>query len=145
MEILRIINKAGEIFETKSIRAAENLLFKPPESVGTIRLHDVHRDKDCVEEKDKALMDMGTDPWSEKNPWMNWLPPGVFKNDQIVEVIVRKHRLGTNCGCLVAIRPFVKGIYGKFFVDEDYINDIFSFNYKTPEASPKFFNRFLKV
>lgn len=142
MEILKEINKSGELLETKLIRVTENLLFKPPESVGTIRLHSVCRDEDRAGGKYKALMDLGTGSWTEKNLWIGWLPPGVFKNNQIVEVIVRKHKLGEASGCLVAIRPFVKEVYGKFFGYEDYVNDVFSFNYKTPKMSPEFFRRF---
>lgn len=145
MEIFKRIDNAIGYIELKHVRMVENILFEPPESVGTIRLHWVYKDTDSVVQKDKAMMDMGYEAWGEKSPYVSHLPAGIFKNQQIVEVIVRKRRTGISNGVLVAIRPFVKETYGRFFGPGDYINDIFSFNLKTPDTSPKFFQKFLKV
>ena len=131
------IERALEVFK-------EEIFFKRPESVGTIRVEDIFGDP-THEGFQMAILKFAGHWAEDGSVFMRNIPKDFIKKDQIVEVWVRKNRLPQYPKVvLVSVRPFEKEFYGKYFdKDEVFLNEIFFHNKKDSFSSPRFFKRFL--
>lgn len=122
----------------------QEIFYQRPETVGTAQVLNVDPDEIepdlfCVTLSFDGTLD------EDESPFIYSVPTGLISEGQIVEVVIRKPRWPSiPPECRVAIRPFDKFIYGKFYSeDERTFYKMFNVNRMDSETCPRFFKKFL--
>lgn len=126
----------------------EAITWEKPASVGTARVITVLRPW-----HDEVFLDIGSGDELTRGGQI-FVPTGLFKKGEVVEVIVKKarfqsvpdRRLGLLPVCQIAIRPFHKSTFGKITVeDEKKLAPIFAHpqNRTDPLWDRAFYRKFL--
>ena len=142
-------------FDSPLVKVAEYVLFRAPESVGTIRVKEVTLDNKDFPGFDKVLLDFGVIPKSDTSAALCRIPHDLVKEGQITEVLIRRASgisfeslgsafFGRPKTWLVAIRPYEARIYGNTFNLDTNTASIFVPNAQSSTTDTTFYKRFVE-